>query len=490
MPYRSLADFLEDLAGSGDLARITVEVDPILEISEITDRMARRGGPALLFDRVRGHAGAVVTNLFATEARVCRAAGAGDLDELPRRLARSGGLSNHRGGVASFLGPWSRGETDPHRPVSVKTAPCQQVVRLGRDVDLAVFPFLQSWPQESRRVVRGGMLVAVADSPAWPIVEPHALVVVDSRSLALCWDDYSALARQWRRSRDRGQRMPMAVVLGGDPVWMLAGHLPMPGACDPMSSAGMLRGAPLELVRGRTVELDVPAEAEMVLEGYVEPDTEDVRDDGFAWGAPSGYYHSLLHAPQLRVTAVTHRANFIIPADAWARAPGQGAPMHKLAARMLLPAVRALAPDVVAIHLPSFAPRRQVALVALRKNYPHQARQVVSALWGHFHTMFTKAIIVVDADVDLEDSESILFYLAANVDVHRDIFFHDGPADLFDHAVMQRDARSTGKCRKLGIDATAKLPEECGGTWPRQTFMHDEIRALVSERWREYGLES
>jgi 4-hydroxy-3-polyprenylbenzoate decarboxylase len=334
------------------------------------------------------------------------------------------------------------------------------------------------------------MVVASDGSPARYIVEPHALAVVDARSLAVCWDHYSSLNREWESYRCRGQRMPIAVVLGGDPVWMLAGDLPIPARGDPMISTGMLRGAPLELVRCRTVDLEIPAEAEMVLEGYVEPEVENIRDGGFTWGAPSGYYHELLQSPLLRVTAVTHRASFIIPALVGGRVPGELAPVQDLVARVLLPAVQEFAPDVVEICLPSFGPRRQVILVALRKIYPHQARQVVSALWGHFPTMFAKVIVVVDADVDVHDRDSVLFYLAANVDIERDLFFHDGPSDLFDHATMRGEARAAWQCRKLGIDATAKLPEECGRAWPRQTTMNDEIRAMVSERWKEYGFGS
>ncbi|HVW36988.1 MAG TPA: UbiD family decarboxylase, partial [Pirellulales bacterium] len=269
MPANSLADFLEELERAGELARVSVEVDPELEAAAIADRMAKSGGPALFFERLKGHHPPLVTNLFATEARLCRALGVGSLDELTDRLIpeaapAAGWLERIKSGL-----PFAPAKESTK---TVRSGVCQQVVKLGRDVDLAEWPALRCWPLEKRRSITAGLLLTHDPESGNRRVEPVALEIVDRAKLAVCWRRYDAGLRHWEAYRRRGARMPVAVWIGADPALAVVAAAPLPAEADSFDFAAVLRRRPLELVKCRSHELLVPAEAEIVIEGAIDPE--------------------------------------------------------------------------------------------------------------------------------------------------------------------------------------------------------------------------
>ena len=496
-----MADFLEDLGHGGGLIRVEAEVDPILEAAEITARVAAGGGPALLFGSVKGHEIPLLTNLLGGESRILRALGASSLEEVAGRIAA---LAR----PAEPEGWFDRLKTAPHvavlgslPPRRVKAGPCQQVVRLGRDVDLGVLPALQSAPGEAGRAITAAMLVTADPDSHQPAGGRFDLQVLAPARLAVCWaahDEPARLAAEYRR---RNQAMPLAIVLGGDPTVLLAACAPLPPGVDPCTLAGLLRQKPLDTVACRSVDLAVPAEAEIVLEGQIDP-AEPPQTAG-PLVTPLGHYSVPQPAPVMHVTAITHRANPIFPAVVSTRIAssrrtqlplrlprdGAEAPSYELCvtdralARIFLPLVKLAIPELVDYDLPAFAAARHWLSVSIQKTYAGQARRVANALWGQRQFMFAKMLVVVDEDVDVHDHAAVLAAIAENVHPGRDTFVAQGPSDPFDPAAVP-DVLG----HRMAIDATAKLPAEHGASQPPRAEMSPVVRQLVDGRWPQYGL--
>jgi 4-hydroxy-3-polyprenylbenzoate decarboxylase len=462
MPYSSLAEFLEDLSHQGQLARIEVEVDRDLEIAEITRRVARDGGPALLFDRVRGQTMAVVTNLLGTDDRVRRALDLESLDDLWPRVESL--IERHT--PQTWFDRLKTSSDDAganrFRPKTVKNGPCGQVAHLGRDVDLASLPLVKQWSSESRFSITAGPLISQA-----PGLDPRgstlcAFEALDANTLAVLDDGHSAFARHWEAHSKANEKMPVAIVLGSDPAGLLAAHLELPDDLDAYHFTGLLRGRPLEVVKCRTHALEVPAEADLVIEGYLDP------------GAA---------ATVVSVTAITHRTRPIFPVMIDCGPHGETAALFHARQRMILPTLRTVAPAIVDLHLPVLGGLHRYAFVAMRKTQPFQARQVASALWGSPALRYTKFVVLVDHDVDVHDTACVLSAVGANVAAERDVFSYDGPAHRADFA------NSMGPlARHLGIDATRKIEGERTGVWPAPLAAGEAIEQLVTARWGEYKL--
>ncbi|MHB9050227.1 MAG: UbiD family decarboxylase domain-containing protein, partial [Pirellulales bacterium] len=313
MAYRSLAEFLEELDAAGELARVGAEVDSALEIAEITDRVSRAGGPALLFQQVRGHAMPVVTNLLGTEARLCRALGIASLEELTDRVAAIvHPPAASEGWFASLRPAPDYAALAKLPPKTVKAGPCQQVVRLASDVDLDELPALKCRPLEAGHSLPRARLFSRSAETGARHVGAYDLAPLDKNRLAVLWHAPQAgpgLLAEYARKRER---MPAAVVLGGDPAYDLATAAPLPPEVDPLLFAGLLRGKSIDLVRCRACEVEVPADAELVIEGYLDPAEPPVEVG--PWAAVTGFYGPPCPAPVLHVTAMTHRANPVFPA--------------------------------------------------------------------------------------------------------------------------------------------------------------------------------
>lgn len=481
MPYKSLGDFLEALVQSGEVAHIAAEVDPHLEIAELTRRVAAEGGPALLFDRVRGQSIAVVTNLLGTPSRACRALGIESLDDIAARIETLVAQHTPQNWFDRLKMSGDESGADRFRAKTVKSGVCQQVVHMGRDVNLAALPLVRTWPGESGATVTGSLVSEDRQMHARG-ASAGVLLALDENRLAVVDDGHTVFSRHWADHQAAGERMPAALVLGGDPAGMIAASLELPAAIDAYQACGLLRGKALDVVKCRTHALEVPAEADLVLEGYLDPQVAGATIRAAGTGA--SHYRVPRPAPVFHVTAITHRSRPIFSALIDSGASGETAVLLMARERMLLPAIRGAAPDVTDLHLPLLGGAHRFAFVSIRKRYPFHARQIAAALWGSESLKFTKFLILVDHGVDVHDVKSVLSHVGAGVAPERDVFSFDGPVHGSDHA-----AGAAHLGRHLAIDATAKLPGEQSGSWPEPLDAGEEIRQLVTARWAEYRLE-
>jgi 4-hydroxy-3-polyprenylbenzoate decarboxylase len=362
----------------------------------------------------------------------------------------------------------SAGQTALRRlpPKHVKTGACQQVVRLGSDVDLGEIPVFRADPHESGPTITAGQLVLADAETGHQHVGRYDLRVLDRSRLAACWYPHEEPALLWAGYRERNARMPVAVVLGGDPAGLLAAMAPLPPEADALALAGLLRQRPIELVPCRTIDLEVPTDAEIVLEGYIDPQ-EPPADVGLVLG-PNGFLRPGPPAPLVHVTAWTHRSNPVYPAMVRGRPPQEETVIERALQRIMLPLVRAA---------------RHWAFVSICKHYAGQARRVASALWGLRQWMFAKFLVIVDEEVPVADAAAVWSAVAANADPGRDVFSQQGPPDPWDPAGPPGQLG-----HRLGIDATRKLPGEAAAEPSRPARMSGEVRRLVTQRWSEYEL--
>jgi 4-hydroxy-3-polyprenylbenzoate decarboxylase len=479
MAHRALVDFLEDLEPAGELARVGVEVDSELEIAEITGRIAEAGGPAILFQNVKGVRGAVVSNLLGTERRICRALGIQSLVEITERI-RDNLAGGSNGGWLDRIKLARGSASDRWQPRQVKTGACQQVVRFGIDVDLASLPALRSWPGEPARILHSAMLLAVDPNDGERHVDRCDLQVLDKNQIAVLAALRQPIARLLPIYRERGERMPVAVVLGGDPAYRLIAESSLAASLSGLPLGGLLRGQPIELVKCRTADFGVPTDADIVLEAQIDPAAEWVEAGPVA--AASGFYTVPQSAPVMHVAAITEKTNPICPVTITGELAGEASALTHASERIFLPLVQAVVPELVDYALPLWGGNERFIFLAIRKTYPHQARRVAAAVWGWEPLMTAKVIVIVDADVDVSDARQVWSRVGDHVHPGRDVLFHSGPGDPSDHAAP------AGAGHAMAIDATAKLPEEHPRPWPAAVEMPDSTRDLVRSRWRQYGL--
>jgi 4-hydroxy-3-polyprenylbenzoate decarboxylase len=473
----SLAEFVEGLAAAGELSRVLIEVDAELEIAEITRRVVQARGPALLFNRVQGRLAAVVTNLLGTPERACRALGVANFGELEERLGQL-----VVGGNRSWFDRLRLGQTDAdrYRPKSIKTAACQQVVRLGRDIDLAQWPTLRSWPQESHESFPAALVVTHDPASSRHRFGAHVVARLDGNRLAIVDESFSAFCERLQQARAAGEKVPVAIVLGGDPAHLVAAWVPTTGEHDSYHLAGMLRGAPLEIVKCRAVPLEVPADAELVIEAEVDPAEAPAMLEVVSWA--SG--HCRRTAGWIaQVTAMTHRTKPIVPQMIVGIGSNEIETLQTIRARLLCSAWKDSLPELVDLALPPWGGLHAYAVVSIRKQHALQARKVANALWGHAATMTTKCLLIVDDDVDVRNSAAVLAAVGANSQPDRDLFCHVSAGDLADHS---QPTPYAGSC--FAIDATTKLASEQSGGGPAKLAVDPATQALVAERLADYGL--
>jgi len=483
MPAQDLRQFIARLEAAGQLRRVTVPVSARLEIAEIASRLVARGGPAALFENVEGHAMPVLVGAFASMQRMAWALGGEDLDAIADRLsdlvrppAADAGL------VAKLKAAPRLLKAAGAAPKTVRAGPCQEVVHEGDAADLSRLPVLTCWPGDGGPFITLPQVVTADPDGQHRNVGMYRLQVFGPRRLGVHWHRDHDGARNFAAWADRGQAMPVAVALGGAPVLTYVATAPLPYGMNEFVLAGVLRGEPVRLVRCRTVPLEVPADAEIVIEGTVAPGETEMEGP---FGDHTGYYTPPERYPVLRVTAVTHRRDAIYPATVVGRYPKEDLYLAKATERLFLPVIRTVLPEVVDLNLPIFGVFHNWALVSIRKTHPHQARKVMHALWGMGQMMYTKFLVVVDADVNVQDVQEVFWRVGAEADPRRDLVVTTGPADVLDHAAPAGEAAG-----KVGIDATRKLPEEAPGRpWPDPVRQDPDVAGRVSQRWDEYGLE-
>ena len=483
MAFRDLREFIAKLEEIGELQRITAPVSAELEIAEITDRVCK--GPAgqnkaLLFENVKGSSMPVLTNALGSGRRMALALGVDDLDELAANLGAllKPELPKGLGQMMNRAGDyWDALRSIGLGPAIVKKAPVQEIVLLGADADLNRLPILQCWPQDGGRFLT--MTTIISRDPVKGIrnVGMYRCQVYDSHTLGMHWQLHKGGAEHERKAQQAGvDRIPVAISLGGDPAVMWSGSAPLPPDIDEFLLAGWLRGKPVELVRCVTQPLEAPAEAEIVIEGYVDP--AEKRPEG-PFGDHTGYYTPVDSYPVLHVTAITMRRQPIYPATVVGLPPMEDYWMGKATERLFLS-------EIVDVNMPAEGVFHNLILVSIRKRFPGHARKVINGLWGLGLMMLTKCIVIVDEAVNVQNVSEAMFHALNNVDWSRDIIVQEGPVDALDHASYRFALGG-----KIGIDATRKWASE-GYTreWPELVAMSDPIKQQVSERWREYGFEA
>ena len=479
MPFASLSEFIHTLRKAGELHVVGASVDPRLEISEITDRVVKAGGPALLFSNVKGSKFPVLTNQFGTRRRMAMALDASELDEVSARIGKFLEIAPRGGSlIGKFRGALQLAPLAHAIPKIVREGSVHDVI--ATKPDLTALPVLTTWPLDAGPFITLPLVITKEPRTQRFNVGMYRMQILGATETAMHWQRHKhgrAHADAW------GARIPVAVAIGTEPALTYAATAPLPPLLDEFAFAGLLRGKSVELVPAKTVDLMVPAHAEFVLEGYV--DNDDLRIEG-PFGDHTGVYSPADRYPTFHLTCMTHRRNPIYAATVVGKPPMEDAWLGKATERIFLPLLRAMLPEVVDMNLPVEGGFHNLALVSIRKSYPGHAKKVMNALWGLGHMMMlTRVLVVVDSDVDVQDPRAVAWFVLNNLAPERDVITMPGPVDDLDHG-----SYNVAYGTKIGIDATRKDESE-GYTraWPPDMVMDGETRRLVSERWRTYGLD-
>jgi 4-hydroxy-3-polyprenylbenzoate decarboxylase len=503
LAYEDLRAFLSSLEQAGELRRIKAEVDPILEISEIADRVSKSGGPALLFETVRGSRIPVVINAFGSHRRMEIALQVGSVEEIAGRIRDLVKMKPPEGLLDKLKMLPRLAEFGAFVPKAVKDGPAREVVKKD-GFSLFDLPILQCWPQDGGRTITFPVVFSRDPASGKRNCGTYRMQVYDERTTGMHWQIHKQGAEHFRRAvknqscdperhsnvvpkrrpqeqRAQSGRMEVAVAIGTDPTVTFSAISPLPPDVDEMLFAGFLRSKPVEMMPCLTVDLEVPATAEIVLEGTV--DLAERRTEG-PFGDHTGFYSLPDEYPVFRVQCMTHRKNPIYSTTLVGRPPMEDCYMGHAIGRIFLPLMQLQLPEIVDMHLPFEGIFHNLMLVSIRKSYPGQARKVMNAIWSLGQAMFTKVVVVVDEDVNVQDPAEVVWKALNHIDPERDIQFTLGPVDSLDHA-----SRLANFGSKMGVDATRKWPSEgFPRPWPDEIRMDPRIQALVDGKWNQLGL--
>lgn len=487
MTFRDLRDFIRELEKRGELIRVRVPVDPELEITEITDRISKAPAAqnkAILFESVKGSNMPVLINAFGSAARMALALNVENLEQLHHDLAKTIDLKLPQGlGAALNRGRDLLGvlQSIGLGPKIVKSAPVQEVVITDRPA-LSKLPILKCWPLDGGKYIT--LMQVITRDPVTNVrnVGMYRLQVKDDQTLMMHWQRHKGGAEHQRVAQDAQKpRIPCAIVLGGDPASMWCSSAPLPPNIDEYLLAGYLRGKPVEFVKCVSQPIEAPAHAEIVIEGYVDPNEHDVEGP---FGDHTGFYTPADRFPIFHVTAITHRADAIYPTTVVGKPPMEDYWMGKATERLFLPLLRLFLGEVVDYNMPAEGVFHNLIIVSIKKRFPGHPQKVMFGIWGLGLMMLTKAIVVVDENVNVHDLQEVAWRVLGNVDWKRDITLVEGAVDQLDHSSV-RDSFGG----KIGIDATAKGPMDGHPRgWPTEIEMDPAIKSLVDRRWSEYGL--
>jgi 4-hydroxy-3-polyprenylbenzoate decarboxylase len=519
MATENFGDFINFLDQSGELARVKTRVSPILEIAAICDRVCKTpaphghqeldkspagnlGGKALLFENVEGSDIPVAINTFGSYWRVNQALGTDNLTSLANRVQQL-----VKPEIPTTLMEKMKRLPDLMKmasfpPKSVRSGICQQIVWEGEQADLTKLPIIQCWPLDGnldsgqvfdpqsaataprgtgRYITLGGIYTKNPDTGDRNI-GMYRVQLFGPKKCAMHWHMHHDGARHFRMYQKRNEKMPLAIVLGGESVLPYAATAPLPPGVEELLFAGFLNGRGIELVPCKTIDMEVPSNAEIVIEGFVDPN-EKLMEGPF--GDHTGFYSLADWYPVFNVTAITMRKNPIYPTTIVGKPPMEDYFLGKATERIFLPLLQMIVPDIVDYSLPISGAFHNCAFIKIQKQYPFQARRVMHAIWGAGQMSFTKFIIVVDEHVNVHDEQDVLFHLFSNCDPARDSEIVKGPVDILDHASPVMGAGS-----KIGFDATVKLPAE--GTvrkWPAELEFDAATLNLIERKWQEYGIK-
>ena len=490
MSLDSLPEFIAAIERHGELVRVREPVRTRLEIAEIADRVMKSpgGGPALLFERPVLPDGTtasipVAINLFGSARRICLALGVERLDEIGDRIAELTNLKVPEGLLAK-LAMLPRLTELAKFPPRVRSGrpPCQDIVWRDDDIDLDRLPLLQTWPRDGGRYITLPMVITRDPVSGARNVGMYRIQCLGRRDLAMHWQRHKSGAAHWREMADRGERMPVAIAIGGDPASIYAGSAPLPPGIDEFLFAGFLRREHVELAHAVSCDLDVPAEAEIVIEGYIDPAEPLVMEGPF--GDHTGFYSLADLYPRMHVTAVTMKQQQVYAATLVGRPPMEDYWLGHATERIFLPLLRLTVPEIVDYHMPAPGIFHNLVFVSIDKQYPGQAYKVMHALWGQGLMSLAKVLVIVDRDVNVHDPDEVWWVALNHIDPKRDVEFVRGPVDVLDHASQHFTFGS-----KMGIDGTRKWPEE-GFTreWPERMEMDAATKQRVDELWGRLGI--
>ena len=520
MAFDDLRQWIAALDRAGELKRIKTEADPILEVAEITDRVSKSrdakgnlGGHALLFQNLKGHPGSqLLINQFGSDRRMKMSVGVDSYDEIAARIRMFMDVKSPQGFLDKLKMLPLLTEAGKFFPRTVATGPCKEVIK-RENFSLLNFPILQCWPKDGGRFITLPCVTTRDPKSAKRNLGMYRMQVYDGRTAGMHWQRQKNAAEHARErmraavestsaavdimARSAGGsilvegdrptgKMEVAVAIGTDPVVTFASIVPAPPEIEEYLIAGFLRGAPVDLVKCETVDLEVPASSEIVLEGYIN--LEELRVEG-PFGDHTGFYSLEDLYPVFHVTCITYRKDPIYAATIVGKPPQEDAYMGKAVERIFLPLMKLTIPELIDINLPIEGVFHNLMIVSIRKSYPGQARKVMNAIWSLGQAMFTKCIVVVDEDVDVQDLADVTLKTFNHIDPERDIQFTLGPVDSLDHA-----SRLPNYGSKMGIDATRKWPAEgFARPWPDEIVMDSKTKAQVDAKWnalaKELGLK-
>jgi 4-hydroxy-3-polyprenylbenzoate decarboxylase len=491
MPLDTLHDFITAIEAAGELVRVQHPVSVRLEIAEIADRVMKSpgGGPALLFEHPVLDNGEpspfpVLINGYGSMRRMCLALGVDDLEQIGDRITELLNPAVPEGLMGKLAMVPKLAEVAKFPPrVRKGRGPCQEVVLEGDQCDLGRFPILTTWPQDGGPYLTLPMVITHDPERGTRNVGMYRVQVLGPRRLAMHWQRHKVGAAHWREMAQRGERMHVAIALGGDPASLYSGSAPLPPTIDEFLFAGFLRKAPVELVKAVTCDLEVPSQADVVIEGFIDP-AEDLVLEG-PFGDHTGFYSVADYYPLVHVTAITHRKRPVYAATLVGRPPMEDYYMGHATERIFLPLLRLTVPEIVDYHMPAPGIFHNLIFVAIDKQYPGQAYKVMNALWGQGLMSLAKVIVVVDKDVNVRDPDEAWWAALNNIDPERDVRFTMGPVDVLDHSSREFTYGS-----KMGIDGTRKWRDE-GFTreWPDVITMDQATRDRIDDIWPELGID-
>jgi len=492
MSLDSLSDFIAAIEGIGELVRVRHPVAARLEMCEISDRAMKMpgGGPALLFEHVVLDDGTrsafpVAINLFGSMRRMSLALGVTDLDAIGARITQLMDLKVPNGLVAK-LSLVPRLLEVARFPPRMKggSPPCQEVIWQGNQVDLRKIPVMTCWPEDGGPYITLPMVISRDPKRGIRNVGMYRVQVLGPGTIAMHWQRHKVGAAHWREMAERGETMPVCIAIGADPASIYSASAPLPPTVDEFLFAGFLRSAPVQLAKAVTCDLEVPAEAEFVLEGYIDPREPLVTEGPF--GDHTGFYSEADLYPQVHVTAITMRRNPVYSSTIVGRPPMEDFYLGHATERIFLPLLKLTIPEIVDYHMPAEGIFHNLVFVSIDKQYPGQAYKVMNAMWGQGLMSLAKVLVIVDKEVNVRNPQEAWWVALNNIDPERDTRFTMGPVDVLDHS-----SRAFTYGSKMGIDATRKWPEE-GFTrnWPKVIEMDETTRATVDSIWGQLGIGS
>jgi len=482
LAYKDLREFIQKLEKEGELKRIRAEVDPVLEITEITDRVTRAGGPALLFERPKGSRVPLLINMLGSERRMNLALEVNQVEEVAARIQAFLDFQSPQGLFDKLKMLPKLAELGSFFPKTVKSGPCKEVIR-KEGFSLLDFPILKCWPKDGGRYITWPLVITKNPETGKRNIGVYRMQVFDERTTGMHWQTQKHGAEHFRRARARGGegRIAVAAAIGADPLTCLAGILPVPPDLDEMMFAGFLRREPVEMTPCETCDLEVPAHAEIVLEGYV--DLNEFRTEG-PFGDHTGFYSLEGEYPVFHVTCVTHRRDPTYLTTIVGPPPQEDFFMGHAVERIFLPVMKMQHPEIADIAMPAEGIFHNLMIVSIRKSYPGHARKIMNAIWSLGQAMFTKVVVVVDHDVRVQNFREVVWKALCAIDPERDVQMVLGPADTLDHAARLQDFGS-----KMGIDATRKWASEgFQRPWPEEITMDGETKARIDALWSALGL--